>query len=262
MNPKAKKKLALVPAILSILLTVAAGLFVPAGWNFIVVMTLLLIFLAILGIIFGGRPAGILINERFLMSLSRLQLVIWTTILVSALLTIALARVRAAYLDPDAGIDPVDITVDGQLWALLGISGTSFLGATIVHGAKKNEIADDPTAVEEAATAYQEDPKETAKRASGILYANKEPKDAEFADLFQGDELKNALTIDMGKVQMFFFTIVAAVTYSAAIFQLLVTSLPQDVTAFPPVSDGLVVLLGISHGTYLGGKTVDKTKTV
>ena len=82
------------------LLIFFVGLMVPIawylnhGWNFVAVMVLMLLFMITLGLGISGRPAGILVNEQNLMSLSRFQLVVWTVILLSAYLTMALERVH------------------------------------------------------------------------------------------------------------------------------------------------------------------------
>jgi hypothetical protein len=242
-------------------LAVAAGLFLPPGVNWITALAGLAVFLAALGLQVCGRPAGVLINERAIMSLARFQIVLWTTIIVSAYATIALSRVRAAIQDPGAGIMPLDIRLDWHLWALLGISGTSLVGSSLIQSNKQTKQPADTAQAAGAAASFKESAVDVVDRADGILYRNPSIKDARFSDLFEGDEIKNAAVVDISKVQMFFFTIVAAITYSGAIFQLLITTAPQDVTEFPTLSDGLIAILGISHGTYLGSKHIDKTKT-
>jgi hypothetical protein len=242
-------------------LAVVAGLFLPPGLNWITALVGVAVFLAALGLQVCGRPTGVLINERAIMSLSRFQLVLWTTIVISAYATIALSRVRAAILDPGAGIMPLDIRLDWHLWALLGISGTSLVGSSLIQKNKQEKTPADPSEATTAAVAFHEDKTEIVGRADGILYRNPKIKDARFADLFEGDEIKNAAVVDIPKVQMFLFTVVAAIAYAGAIFQALITTAPQDITEFPAVSDGLIAILGISHGTYLGGANIDKTKT-
>src|SRR5690349_18957584 len=64
------------------------------GWNFIVVIVAMCAFVLVVGVRVSGRPAGILINERNLISLSRFQTVLWTLIILSAFLTMALQRIR------------------------------------------------------------------------------------------------------------------------------------------------------------------------
>ena len=66
----------------------------------------------------------------------------------------------------------------------------------------------------------------------------------------------------MGKVQMFFFTLVAVVTYGSMLWSLF----RSDGTAlneviFPAVNTSLLAILGISHAGYLAEKTADHTQT-
>src|SRR5436309_14783270 len=63
-------------------------------WNFIALMFLMLLFVATLGVRISGRPAGILINERNLVSLARFQLVMWTILILSAFMAAAIGRIR------------------------------------------------------------------------------------------------------------------------------------------------------------------------
>ncbi len=100
--------------------------------------------------------------------------------------------------------------------------------------------------------------------AEGLLHKNASPADASFGDLFRGEEIANYLLVDMSKVQMFFFTVVVVLAYGAAIGALLDD--PRTLhnflgVGFPPFSNSLDALLGISHGAYLSVKTVDQSKT-
>jgi hypothetical protein len=121
-----------VAALILIVLTVAmlpVGWFVPAGYNFVSLMFLMLLFMWILGVRISGRPAGILINERNLISLARFQLVVWTLIILSAYLTVALGRIRNKDI-----ADALAIGLDPKLWGLLGISTTSLIGLLAILG--------------------------------------------------------------------------------------------------------------------------------
>jgi hypothetical protein len=59
-------------------------------WGLLVL--LMVLFLMGIGAMISGRPSGALIDGRFKISLSRLQLAAWTVLALSALLTIALRR--------------------------------------------------------------------------------------------------------------------------------------------------------------------------
>jgi len=78
--------------------------------------------------------------------------------------------------------------------------------------------------------------------------------------MFQGDEVANTTFIDLAKVQMFFFTIIAVVCYALWLFIQIGKNDAAGLSEFPKLSDGLIALLGISHAGYLTDKSVDKTK--
>ena len=84
--------------------------------------------------------------------------------------------------------------------------------------------------------------------------------------MFQGDEIGNTTHVDLAKVQMFLFTVVALGAFAAMIAKGL-RHLPADpaklaeaLKQLPLLPEGLVAILGISHAGYLANKTVDHTK--
>ena len=78
--------------------------------------------------------------------------------------------------------------------------------------------------------------------------------------MFQGNEVGNAAHVDLGKVQMFYFTVIVALAYSANIWSTLANGkLYGAQFVFPSLSAGMVALLGISNGGYLANNGVDHT---
>lgn len=240
--------------ILMIVFIILAGLWAPKGINWVIVAGSMLVFVISLGLHICGRPMGIFIDERNEMSLSRFQLVIWTLIILSAFVTIALERVSAEALDPLA------IELPWQLWALMGISTTSLIGSPLIKSTKKRKTPD-AQAKERAAKSRGTQPEDVEETREGTLYVNKSIADAEFSDIFKGEEIANSPQIDMAKVQMFFFTLVAALSYVVILFHQIVTEEPDALVSFPELPEGLIAILAISHAGYLGNKIVDHTKT-
>src|SRR5208283_4160130 len=78
----------------------------------VVVVALLFVFIAALGWFIYNRFMGIFINENNVMSLSRLQITLWTVIIVPALLIMVI--VRSVYGVPD----PFAIIIDWHVWAV------------------------------------------------------------------------------------------------------------------------------------------------
>jgi hypothetical protein len=99
------------------------------------------------------------------------------------------------------------------------------------------------------------------QNAQGILYKNPTVNDASFSDIFEGDEIGNTAYVDLGKVQMFYFTLLVAIAYSVALWKVISAgNLYTANFSFPTLSDGMVGLLGISNASYLAYKGVDHTK--
>ena len=92
-----------------------------------------------------------------------------------------------------------------------------------------------------------------------VILKNMSLEDARWGDLLKGDEVGNAEHVDMGKLQMFFFTFILAVGYGAAIAAIFNSTGP--ITGLPPVDDGMNVLLGISQTGYLASKAIVPTAT-
>ena len=64
-------------------------------------MVLLVLFCMMLGIVICKQPLGILISEQNVISLSRFQTVLWTVIIISGFLVIAMARIKNGVMAGD-----------------------------------------------------------------------------------------------------------------------------------------------------------------
>ncbi|NTX60646.1 hypothetical protein HUA74_08235 [Myxococcus sp. CA051A] len=233
------------------LLSLAAAWFVAPGWSYIAASAVLLAFLAVLGQSITGTPFGVLISERNIMSLSRFQAVTWTVVVVAGYLTMVIARVKAN--TPNA----VDVAIPQELWWAMGIASTSMLGTPLLLSGKRSKTPD-ARAVDATAAQLAEPPSEINAQRQGALYANKGIQDARISDMFQGDEVGNTAQIDLAKVQMFYFTAIAAVSYFVDISMAIQRG---SLTSLPELSEGLVALLAISHGGYLVSKTTDHSNS-
>jgi hypothetical protein len=248
--------------VLLIALMVLAGWFLPNGLNLVLIMAFMVLLLLVLGIAITKNPLGILINDRNLMSLSRFQMVAWTVVVLGAYFTFAMVRIRAlteGSLNGQPITDPLNITIDWHLWAMLGISTTSLVGAPLILSTKKDKTPD-PSATQQAAQMLNEPEQNINSNKQGTLYANANISDARLTDMFQGDELTNTAQIDLAKVQMFYFTIIAVVCFFVMVLKQLVTA-NGNFGALPLLPDGFVAILGISHGGYLTSKSINHTKS-
>jgi hypothetical protein len=221
----------------------------------LVVWLILMVLLGFCFVVIGkgttGVWEGLLIDTRNKMSLSRLQLILWTLVVLSAFLTVALFNIRNTQM-----ADPLHIKVPSQVWGLLGNSTVSFVTAATIKSQKKNlSVSDEVTQrTTEALRKVGDDPKKLAD-PQGALVAYERPRDAGVSDLFKGDEVVAAAYLDLGKVQVFFFTLIIVFAYAAEIGALLYGA-PHPIKALPDLSTGIVALLGISHAGYLTSKAV------
>jgi hypothetical protein len=118
----------------------------------------------------------------------------------------------------------------------------------------------------------------------GSLVVKSSVDDAAWSDLFKGDEVGDVATLDLAKVQMFFFTVVLILAYAVALgakFSAVDAqraelgppppgSIAANLTAgahdprlidtFPPIQSGLVTLLGISNAGFLVNRAVPRTR--
>jgi hypothetical protein len=266
--------------ILLVVFMIAAGWWASPAAGFVLVAFLMIAVMLVLGLAITKNPLGVLINERNIMSLSRFQMALWTIVVLAAYFTFACVRIHAwktgelnnhmvitdqatAKLPLPNGdfaiVDPLDIGMDWHLFALLGISTTTLIGTPLILSTKKNDKAD-PSAAQKVAPLIGERPEEIERNKQGVLYANSTIDNARLTDMFQGDELINTAQIDLAKVQMFYFTIIAALCFVVLVFQQLVQA-NTDLSSLPVLPDGLIALLGISHAGYLTSKTVTHTNT-
>ncbi len=257
-RPKAGATAAWILVLLAVI--VFAGLRLPGGWNLFVVAAALAAILVVLGRAIVERPLGVLINEQNIMSLSRFQMAVWTIVVIASYFTYALVRIKAAGLgaiDPKSELDPLNVTIDPHLLILMGISATSFVAAPMILSTKKDQTPD-LAVTAKTAQVSGDSTAEVESNRQGTLYGNSNISDARVTDMFQGDELGNTMHIDMAKVQMFFFTVIAALAYLLLVFRNL-RSPDQDLSSLPVLSDGVVYALGISHAGYLASKGIDHT---
>ena len=190
--------------------------------TWLIIVALFLAFLFIVGHGITGRLQGLLIDERNKMSLSRLQMVLWTMVILSGLLTIALSNIGRG------AATPLAIVVPTQVWLLMGISTTSLVGSPLL---KSN------------------------KMAQGKIKVREDLHDAEVADLFRGEENTNCNVLDLAKVQMFFFTLVLVLAYAVLLGSLFANT-TGPIGGLPDIDPSMTTLLGISHAGYLANKAV------
>jgi hypothetical protein len=206
-------------------------------------MVLMGVTIVLIGHGITGQFDGFLIDPRNKMSLSRLQLVLWTIVILPAFLAAAVYNFGAG------AEDPLNITVPPEVWGLLGISTGSLVGSGIIKSGRGDA---DPAAVEQA----EQDPNPAAlTRLKNQQDVNTEAERASVADLFKGELVGSKDHLEVGKVQMFFFTLLVVFAYGKAIAAGF-DNAGEVISSLPDLSAGILALLAISHAGYLANKNV------
>ena len=201
-----------------------------------------ILFFAIVGRKITDNRWGILLDSRNKVSLSQLQVVVWTIIIMSAFLAVAVVYQTS------------DIEMGAEIWGVMGISvGSTFSSLTIksMKPDKQPKNAKILTMAE-------------GVRLKGIQVVNETSSLARFLDIFMGEEQVDFNYVDIGKVQMFMVSVALWIGYTFT----LVADLPDAIAGagdgpvvFPEFSPTMLTLLAISHAGYLSVKAVDKTPT-
>jgi hypothetical protein len=213
----------------------------------------IMLLLALFGIVAGngvtGQWLGLFIDTRNKVSLARFQMVLWTILILSAYLTGVMVNVDLKRPEP------LSIGIPPDLWLLMGISTTSLIGSPLILSAKKARESKEPDK-QRALAALERQAVDTGKIAIvGQLVINQTPDVARWADMFQGSETGNVGQLDLGKVQMFFFTLIIVLAYASAISALFQQN-TEPVLSLPVIDGGMLALLSISHAGYLVNKAL------
>jgi hypothetical protein len=182
------------------------------GW--IGCIVLLAAYAMLIGHAMAGRLDGLFIDARNRISLARVQVSLWTMLILSAFLTAGLWRIA------NGTANPLDIAIPKEVWALFGVSITSGVGAALI----KIQMGDD-------------------------MATNDDPSKASWSDQVRGDPNGNEARVDLSKVQMLYFTAIVVLGYAVGVGHLLVDA--KSFAAFPGLNETIVYLLVISHAGYL-----------
>lgn len=224
-------------------------------WIWLVVIVLLILFAVISGKGVTGYWRAVLIDDSNRISLSRLQMLAWTVMVLSGFLTAALSNVHAGDVD-----NPLDVAIPTQVWVLMGIATTTLVGSPLIKSTKKDKPAH-PAEVQAMKAGLEAQGRESARvQPQGHLATRTSPESASWSDVFTGEEVGNVVHLDLSRVQMFYFNVIAVLAYAAALGTVLANTVGA-ITEFPGLSNGMLALLGVSHAGYLAGKAVPNTAT-
>ena len=241
---------------------IALGFLIPARqvlllW--LLILALLVVFTNIAGHGITGRFwLGWLVNEQYRMSLSRLQMFLWTLVILSGFLTAALMNLRRGDFDT-----AVSIALPEEVWIAMGVSTTSLVASPLIlqgKKGKKTNTAELKRSLGLAAGA--ELTSEDEATAVGQLDRNRGPDQARLYDLLRGEEIGNRKVMDLTRLQNLFFTLILIGSYAGAVGSKLAevtgSLTPQSFAQFPELGASNLALLSISHAGYLAAKAIDK----
>jgi hypothetical protein len=242
-------------ALLLILATIAlVGLLVPPSyrfWAWLATLILLDLFAIIAGQGITGIWYGVLIDEHNKMSLSRMQMVLWTIVVLSGILTAALSNIGSGQPDPLA------IALPTELWLLMGISTTTLVASPLILSTKTNKPTDEAAAARTfntIVTNQHVDP--DMLDTKGEVIVNTNAAAARWSDMFRGEEVANGGQLDLGKIQMFYFTLILIFAYASAMGAMFAAQTTARIGSFPALDASMIALLGISHAGYLTSKAI------
>jgi hypothetical protein len=229
---------------------------------------------AVVGLFAGKGLFGVLVDGRGKYSLSRLQILLWTAMIVGGYCGVALSK--WGFID-----------IPAEVLGLLGIT----LGSTVASAAiKANQMVNGQTESDEqrsreiAASAQNEmlrllgvdkpellslDEKnallehlseEECAELNRQIQARRQPS---WMDLFTQEQRSTEHLIDVGKLQMFAWTVAALVIYGGMLVAKLSLSFDEvcQLTELPNVTGTILTLMGISQAAYLGMKLPNQSPT-
>ncbi len=212
-------------------------------------LILMAAFVVLVGHGLTGFYRGVFIDERNVISLSRLQMVVWPLLVLSGFFAAAMLNLAWNHDTPLA------IGVPQQLWIMMGISTTALVGSPLLLSPKKDKLANNN---ELANTQGQINGAQGIAQAStgniGQLVVNKNIADARWSDMFTGEEVGNAAHVDMTRLQMFFFTLITIIAYGYALGRMFSWLVDAKIGQLPDLDQSMLTLIGISNAGYLTGK--------
>ena len=240
--------------VLGLALFIVPGVWVQGrAYVFVAALLLLAAELMVIGWLVNDRPVGAFIDNRNMVSVSKLQAGGWTVVILAAFATVAAFNAAVPHADC-CTVTALQIQIPNDLLLAMGISATSLVAAPALLSLKSTET---PTVGAEQGAA---DRTGTTVIGNGKVLTKQSPADASWADVVTGDELGNAGTPDLGKIQQALITLVLLGTYAGFVFRYLLNQ-PPTIGTLPLVDTSFVWLLGISHASYLAYKAAPHTKS-
>jgi len=213
-----------------------------------------------------GRAFGIAMTGWNDYSLSKLQMALWTIVVLAGLLTSAKLNLLDYFAAlPDAADparqagQPLAIAIPPELLAAMGIAAFSTAATPAILALKSGQSS---TAGQVAAAQQRLVNRSGADggtvqntgKAAGFVSANS----ASWLDLVTGDEVANSGIVDLSKVQQLLVTLLLLGTYVIMLARGFAHA-SVWIDALPPLDEHFVELMALSHASYLVYKATPKS---
>jgi hypothetical protein len=232
---------------------VAPDLHRIAAWACALMGTMFVV--ASLGYESNGRFWGVLIDERKRFSLSRLQMALWTVLILSTLYVIFVGNAVRGSAD-----DVLNVEIGFNLIALMGFSITSYIVAPIASKSKSEQSASEAELARKGTDLTQLQGLSVPPSKVGTLIVKGSDSDARIGDLIRGEEIGNATEIDLPRFQMLLITVVVVIGYGIAV-GIEMASANATLIKLPDIQQTIMLLVLVSHGGYLAGKVAPTSAT-
>jgi hypothetical protein len=226
--------------------------------TFLLDLTLVTAVLCGFGYAITGYPSGFAMSSWNDYSLSKLQMALWTIVVVSGLLTIVKIRVLGYFGPVD---QPLDIFIPGDLLAAMGIAAFTTAATPAILALKSSQTpGKDHVAVARQRLSDLTGEPPSAVTATGSAIGRISPDNASWLDIVTGDEAANAGVLDLSKVQALLITLLLVGGYAGLLVKTFATvAATADLGTLPDLSPTFVGLLAISHAGYLMYKAAPKS---
>ncbi len=219
-------------------------------------------------------------------SLSRIQMVCWTVIILSAHLTLTLTRIvhsndkeghtlYASGLPSDKSENYASaVGIPKEVLALLGISIGAALITPVINNTKgrktnrkddtvkKSKKLDNSSVVPLYENVLKMNVGSNRNVSNiGAIQINKKIENAKLIDIFMGEEVKNYKLLDISKIQQFVITLAVMVSYMYIVFRSFSrVELPiHEMNILPNIPKDLLYLVIASHTYYIGNKVITQS---
>jgi len=226
------------------------------GYVFLGSMALLITEFVVIGFLLKGRAEGAFIDNRNMLSLSKLQAGAWTVVVLAGFVSAASFNATLSHVNYGI-VSSLSVTLPGELLLAMGISATSLVATPSLLSLK---AAEEPKGGTAAAAVAATGRIQGTAIGNGKVLTKESDKDASWADIFTGDELGNAGIADLGKIQQVLISVLLIGAYAAYIFQYFSTA-TSAITTLPTLDKSFVWLLGLSHASYLAYKAAPHTSS-